>query len=253
MRIFISYRRSDSGYHTMALDKALNAVTIGGEACETFRDVEAIAPGRPFANDFIGAVRSCDVVLAVIGQYWLGAAAAHQREQTPDWVRTELATAIADGIPVLAVLIDGADPPSAGELPADVRAISSAPRTRIDVTQFDESIKKLVKTLAGLGIVTRAGPAPATLRLTSDRQGWFGSDDRRYVRANGKKVGVLLSGTPHTDFPISAGTCSVALGRGLSWSDPLTVVMTGGKTTTVLYRISTLGHASLWLPSSPLT
>ena len=253
MRIFISYRRDDSGYTTMDLDEALNAETVGGEACETFRDVNAIPPGSRFANDIDGAVQSCDVVLAVIGQYWLEEFAARQRKQTSDWVRTELATAISGGIPVLVVLVNGADPPSAAELPADIRAISSAPRTRIDDEQFDASIRKLVKTLAGLGIVTRGGPAPAILRLASDRPGWFGSDDRRYVRVNGKKVGLLLSGTPHTDFPVSAGTCSVTLGRGLFWSDPLTVELTGGKTTTVLYRISPLGHASLWLPSSPLT
>jgi hypothetical protein len=253
MRIFISYRREDSEFPTMDLDEALKAETIGGEACETFRDVDAIPPGSPFANDIDGAVRSCDVVLAVIGRYWLEAAAARQREQTDDWVRTELATAVASGIPVLVVLVEGANPPSAGELPADIRAISSAPRTRIDDAQFDASIRTLVKTLAGLGIVTRGRPAPATLRLASDRQGWFGSDDRRYVRVNGKKVGLLLSGTPHTDFPVPAGTCSVTLGRGLFWSDPLTVVLTGGKTTTVLYRIGPLGRERLWLPSSPLT
>jgi hypothetical protein len=237
----------------MDLDEALKAMTVGGEACETFRDVDAIPPGSPFADDIVGAVQSCDVVLAVIGRYWLEEFEARQREQTSDYVRTELATAIAAGIPVLVVLIEGADPPPAGELPADVRAISSAPRTRIDDAQFDASIRTLVKTLAGLGIVTRGGPAPAILRLASDRQGWLGSDDRRYVKVNGKKVGLLLSGTPHTDFSVPAGTCSVTLGRGLFWSDPLTVVLTGGKTTTVLYRISPLGRESLWLPSGPLT
>ena len=68
MRIFISYRRADSEKQVRRLDKSLTETLLLGEACETFLDVETIAPGRDFIDAMTSAMKSCDVALAVIGQ-----------------------------------------------------------------------------------------------------------------------------------------------------------------------------------------
>jgi len=48
VRVFISYRRNDSGGHVQALARTLQDSLIAGEACEIFIDVDDISPGARF-------------------------------------------------------------------------------------------------------------------------------------------------------------------------------------------------------------
>ena len=52
--------------------------------------------------------------------------------------------------------------------------------------------------------------------------GWLASGDRRQVQVDGKNVGVLLTGTT-SELPSPLGAHTVRLGRGLMWSDAVTV------------------------------
>ena len=75
-------------------------------------DIDAIQPGEDFRRAIENAVGMCDVVLVLIGRQWVNASNAEgqQRLNDPrDWVRTEIATALANPkVRVMPVLVWGA-------------------------------------------------------------------------------------------------------------------------------------------------
>jgi hypothetical protein len=244
MRIFISYRRADSEKQVRELDQSLAETLLLGEACEIFLDVDAIAPGRDFIDAMTSAMKSCDVALAVIGRHWLLPEGKNRLADPSDPVRVELRTAIGARIPVVVVLVDGAVRPSAAELPHDIAAVAAAPSVALEKDASDRCVAKLMSILTGLERRSGRTPAPGTLRLVCENAGWLASGDRRYVKIDGKNVGVLLTGTTG-EFAVAAGTHTVRLGRGLMWSDAVTVSMRPDKVTTLTYKITTLGRVSL--------
>jgi len=67
--IFISYRRSDSeGEAGRLFDDLVRRFSEQA----VFMDVDAIKPGRDFRKAIDESIHSCSVVLAIIGQQWLG-------------------------------------------------------------------------------------------------------------------------------------------------------------------------------------
>jgi hypothetical protein len=113
--IFISYRRSESQLHTLALYHRLQQEYRD----QVFMDQQTMKVGENFRLRIEGQLQGCRVLLAVIGPGW-----ASERLQSPrDWVRLEITTALKRGIAVIPVLIDGAQMPKDAELPEDCPAL----------------------------------------------------------------------------------------------------------------------------------
>ena len=111
--IFISYRRDDAEGHAGRLFEDL-VLRFG--AASVFMDVAGIEPGRDFRKVIEQQVASCGVLLAVIGKSWLTSSASdaqgRRRLDDPhDFVRLETATALRRDIPVIPVLVHGAQMP----------------------------------------------------------------------------------------------------------------------------------------------
>ena len=68
MSIFISYRRADSAGHAGRLYDSLQA-HFGRD--NVFMDLSAIDSGQNFVDAIETAVRSCDALVAIIGDDWL--------------------------------------------------------------------------------------------------------------------------------------------------------------------------------------
>ena len=64
MRVFLSYRRSDSGKHVDRIEQTLRARLA---AVEIFRDVASIDSGDPWLDEIKEAVAGCDMMLVIIG------------------------------------------------------------------------------------------------------------------------------------------------------------------------------------------
>src|SRR5262245_2007383 len=112
-KIFISYRREDSISTAGRLHDRL-AKTFGRK--NLFMDVDHIPAGVDFVDYLQRQVAACDVFLAVIGPNWLDAKddnGGRQFDNHEDFVRIEIAAALARNIRVIPVLIDGASPPKA--------------------------------------------------------------------------------------------------------------------------------------------
>ena len=115
--IFLSYRREDSRTITGRICDRLTS-HFGREA--VFRDVDSIPAGIDFRSKIREMIDKADLLIAVVGPRWLDARNQHgerRLDQTEDFVRLEIESAMARGMPVIPVLVENANMPSADELP----------------------------------------------------------------------------------------------------------------------------------------
>jgi tetratricopeptide (TPR) repeat protein len=149
MKIFLSYRREDSAGHTGRLFDALQA-HFGKDS--VFLDRSGIDSGQNFVDVIQNAIRSSNVLIAIIGREWLTCRGATGRrlDDPNDLVRYEIVAALEQGIPVIPVLVDGATPPSPSALPDALKPLAhrdcheiSDERWAYDVSRLISATEKL--------------------------------------------------------------------------------------------------------------
>jgi hypothetical protein len=122
--IFISYRRSDTGYlATMVADTFTSKF---GEN-SVFLDVDSIPLGLDFREYIDQQVAKCDVVLVLIGDKWLEATndrGARRIDEERDFVRIEIESALRRDVPVIPILAEAAEMPDASLLPASISSLT---------------------------------------------------------------------------------------------------------------------------------
>jgi TIR domain len=124
-RVFISYRREDTGDTAAHLRHSLGR-TLGPE--KIFRDMDTIQPGQNFETVINEALRSTSVCLVLIGPRWLTLKddKGRRRLDVPnDLVRIEVETALRLGVEVIPLLVDGARTPPRNQLPESIRKLAS--------------------------------------------------------------------------------------------------------------------------------
>ena len=151
-KVFISYRREDSQWPADRIYEALKRCTENPDF-EVFIDVDGIPLGMDFHEHLDAKVAQCDVLLALIGHGWLEAkdanTGARRLEDSNDFVRIEIASALKRNIPVVPVLLDGAQVPNSEELPEGLKPLSRRNGVEIKRVSFKADIERLVK---GLGL-----------------------------------------------------------------------------------------------------
>ncbi|NTW21892.1 MAG: TIR domain-containing protein [Nostocales cyanobacterium W4_Combined_metabat2_030] len=118
---------------------------------DIFKDVDSISLGIDFRKSISEAVQSCDVILAVIGKNWLHSKdkQGNFRLSNPDdFVRIELEAGLERNIPVIPVLVSGADMPEMEELPISLQPLvyRNAVLLRPD-PDFSVDIQRLIRAL----------------------------------------------------------------------------------------------------------
>ncbi len=158
--IFISYRRGDSKWQAGRL---FDSLTARLPEATIFIDVEAIAGGMDFQRAVEDAVRSADVLLAVIGPGWAGAADGEGRHRIlddGDLVRIEIETGLRRGLRVIPVLLDGAPPPAADELPASIAALATRQAIWLEHRNWQRGVDELVAAVERAPPTERPDPGP---------------------------------------------------------------------------------------------
>jgi hypothetical protein len=146
-RIFVCYRREDSPGHAGRLYDHL--VAHFGEQL-VFRDIEAIALGADFVKAIEEAIGASSVLIAVIGPQWLAVQdrLGQRRLDNPkDFVRLELATALARGVRVVPVLMNDATMPTEEELPADLAPLARRNAIEVSDLRFRSDVERLIQAI----------------------------------------------------------------------------------------------------------
>jgi len=151
--IFVSYRRQDSADVT---GRIYDRLVQRFDRKQIFKDVDSIPLGVDFRVHLGDVVGRCNLLLAVIGPQWLAAAGPNGRrlDDSSDFVRIEIEAALARNIPVIPLLVGGADLPAEGELPPSLAALTF--RNGIAVRADPDFHRDMDRLIAGLESHQRA-------------------------------------------------------------------------------------------------
>jgi hypothetical protein len=181
--VFICYRREDAPATTgRVYDHLVQSFGAGS----VFKDVDSIPVGADFPSHIQRILRQATAQVVVIGPRWLDIRdeSGQSRLQNPgDFVRQEIETGLASGIPVIPLLVEGATMPPAQVLPASI-----APLTRLQAVNirfdpdFSADVRRLITAIERVdtterGATARPGASPignAQPRGTRGRGWWFG-------------------------------------------------------------------------------
>ena len=178
-KVFISYRRDDSAGHAGRVHDRLE-LEFGRDLL--FMDVDAIPLGVNFIKILDEEVAKCDALLAVIGPNWLDLRDkdGNRRLDAPhDYVRIEIAAALKRDIPVIPVLLDGAEIPRVDQLPKDIEELALRNGLYVRHASFHNDMDRLIA-----GLRTPLGqpdvpPVPATRRSSTQERAGLSTAERR--------------------------------------------------------------------------
>ena len=147
-KLFISYRRDDSGpYAGRLYDWLLQQFG----AAQLFLDTEYIRAGETFPVVLQERIAASDVVLVVMGPQWLTIEneAGRRLDQEDDSVRLELEWALEHQKRIIPVLVGGAAVPSASDLPLVLRSLAERHAVQLADASFPRDFDGLVDEVLG--------------------------------------------------------------------------------------------------------
>ena len=117
-----------------------------------FIDVDDIGAGQRFDEVIHQAVGGSRVLLVLIGRRWLGERSGQPaRIHDPlDLVQREVAAALAAGMQVIPLLLDGAAMPDPAQLPTSLQALAGRNALAIDNPRFAADLARLLDALRPL-------------------------------------------------------------------------------------------------------
>lgn len=141
IRVFVSYRRSDSRHATGRL-RAVLAREFGRE--NVFYDVDSVGFGADFRDVINVTLQGVDVLIVIIGPNF----ELDRLAQPNDYVHMEILEALRLGKAIVPVLVDDAVMPAPGHLPPELESFAyrNAAPLRAD-PDFDTDAARLVRDL----------------------------------------------------------------------------------------------------------
>lgn len=156
--IFICYRRTDSGWAGRLEDELKERFPDGA----VFRD-RGIPAGVPWRQHIEGVLDACQVMLVLIGPSWTtsgGRGDVARLWEDDDIVSHEIARALQrPDVQVIPILFDGAQMPSAAQLPIGIQALGERHAHELSDLRWDYDMKVLGDNLARFVDEDR-GPRP---------------------------------------------------------------------------------------------
>jgi TIR domain-containing protein len=143
--IFMSYMREDSSDVSGRIYDSLVA-HFGPQAI--FKDVDSIPPGVDFHQYIDSVMRSCRLLLAVIGNKWVSTVKSRLQNNSPDFVRTEIESALNYGVQIIPLLVGGTLMPAGDELPPSIKALAF--RNAIPIRSDPDFHKDMKRLISGL-------------------------------------------------------------------------------------------------------
>jgi formylglycine-generating enzyme required for sulfatase activity len=153
-KIFISYRRDDERAPAARIRDRL-AASFGER--HVFMDVDNLLAGQRFDKELETALAQCDVFIAVIGNQRANLLTERQAANERDFVVDEIAAAIARGIPVIPVLVDGAPLPQAEALPASIATLPLHQTHEVKHESFGRDVEALIAAIRAVRSLRRTG------------------------------------------------------------------------------------------------
>jgi hypothetical protein len=172
--IFISYRRDDS---QLSCDRIYGYLGPIFGMKQVFRDLNTIPGGVDFRTIINEGLSHCKVVLAIIGPQWttITDASGKRRLDDPnDFVRLEIESALHRNIPVIPLLVQGAQPLRPADLPPSMNALAfqNTRYVRAD-PDFARDMQQVMLDIAQFVPIPRRGGGFRVIRTVTRQIGSF--------------------------------------------------------------------------------
>jgi TIR domain len=145
--LFLCYRREDT---QDAAGRLHDRLADAYESDRVFMDIDSVPLGIDFVEHVSEQLAECAAVIVMIGRQWLAITDKRGRRRldlADDLVRVEIASALARKIPVVPVLVQGAEVPSAEELPDVIRPLSRRNGIDLSGAAWKSGVERLIKEL----------------------------------------------------------------------------------------------------------
>jgi TIR domain len=145
--IFINYRRSTTA---AAAGRLHDRLEHHFARQDLFMDVDAIEPGLDFVKILNDQVNNCRAFIAVIGPNWASVSDASGRrrlDNPDDYVRIEIEAALERNVLVIPVLVDGAQMPTAMELPSSLKPLTRRQAIELSHARFASDVDLLANSI----------------------------------------------------------------------------------------------------------
>ncbi len=188
--LFLSYRRADAPGYVARIGDELER-RFGADA--VFRDVDDMRAGDDWKKALARAVSGADLVIAVIGPRWQEALQAGESE----WVRFELNQARTLDIPIIPLVLDGADyAPS--DLPQELNWMADVQNARLGdgKGRWDADMNDLQARVAQLTGLT---PIPLDEERPGAAQQVSHGDQSPNIDSGGGDVTITFGAAPKGD------------------------------------------------------
>jgi hypothetical protein len=210
VKIFISYRRSDSGGYALHIRHFLEK-EFGTRY--VFMDVDSIPLGANFAARLEQAVAECNVLLALIGPNWLIDRAGKRRiDDENDFPRIEIASALKRNIPVIPILLDNQKVPRVDELTEDLKELAVCNGLDIRQASFNRDMNKLIGEIRNIRRAKSSQPYSAQVVDNRHNKAGMVWTEVTFMII-GLLFGFLLSRVSITPFAFIVSTAGVPDGR----------------------------------------
>jgi TIR domain len=178
--IFVNFRNGDGDWAAKLIRDRL-ARHFGTEA--VFLSSDSIQLSDRFPDVMLDKARTCDVLLALVGPSWLTITDDDGQARLfadDDWVRREIAAALAAGRPVAVILLNYTPLPAPEDLPEDIRELAYRQGHRVSRRQFDTDMNglenALMSAIPGLTPTEEPESGRPGVRLVTDIEEAYGSD-----------------------------------------------------------------------------
>jgi hypothetical protein len=197
--IFVSYRRDDTQGWVGRLARVLQE---SFPHAQVFYDIATIRPGEDFPTVLEQALSSCQTMLVLIGPRWLSAQTAEGRrriDEPDDYVRVEIATALARPILVVPVLFGRTAMPATASLPDVLQPLARKQGHEITDIRWDYDCDLLLQVVGkALGV----RPRPSSLKGAALAEGISVGKGATITNSRvGDIVGVKVSGARSVTSP----------------------------------------------------
>src|SRR6516165_1399690 len=160
-KVIISYRRADS---TAVAGRIRDRLVGQYGPSQVFIDVEDIPFGIDFRDHIRNELLHSDLLLVVVGREWLGKQAdgTVRIQSETDPVRIEVETALQNSIPVIPVLVNGAQMPEPSDLPESLKNFVFLNAATVDSGRdFHVHMDRLIVGIDAVEVARRKTAAPA--------------------------------------------------------------------------------------------
>lgn len=144
---FVNYRTGDGEQVATTVGRDLSQRFGAGEV---FRASESIPAGSDFERELRKAVRSCEVLLAVIGPQWLESRESdglRAIDDPEDWTRWEIAAAFDAGATVIPVLIESTPRIRKEDLPEELAGLARCQYRRLRHRNADSDLDEIAEAV----------------------------------------------------------------------------------------------------------